>query len=270
MPAPVNPFLDAARIRHEFYGQPSRLAQRTGALRAAKTAGRPVADVIAEQAADAATGTVLDVGCGRGSTTAHLARAWVPRLLVDLDQSHALLAEAHRRVGTEARARFVCADFHALPLPAGSVDLTVAAFCLYHSTTPERVIGEFACCLRPGGRAILVTKSADSYRALDHLVAAAELDPRALSRPSLYESFHSGNAAAIAATHLTVARVQHDEQQFQFTTAEHLVRYLTTSPKYEFPPSCTEQDIAARLRRVLGSGGLSTSSIVSYVVAERP
>ncbi len=50
------------------------------------------------------------------------------------------------------------------------------------------MIDEITRCLRPGGTAILATKSADSYRELDQLVAASGLDPAALSRPGLYQA----------------------------------------------------------------------------------
>lgn len=193
----------------------------------------------------------------------------MPTTLVGLDQSSVVLREASRCVDADSLVRFVSADFHGLPFRSDSVDLIVAAFCVYHSAAPEQVIAEFSRCLHSGGRAILVTKSADSYRALDDLIATAGLDPDARTRPSLYQTFHSGNAASIAGTHLSVARVDHHVHEFHFADAMHVTRYVTTNPKYVLP-TWNEQDIAARLRVVLGDRGLSTSSTVSYVVAVRP
>ncbi|MGI8307164.1 class I SAM-dependent methyltransferase [Saccharopolyspora hattusasensis] len=261
----ANPFLGA---QEALYGGSDRLAQRTTALHAAKVRGRPVAEVISELVDPGGTrGIVVDVGCGRGSTTAHLARSWNPRSLTALDRSPALLAAARRRLPPEAQASLVCADFHALPLAESSVDVVVAAFCLYHSPHPRQVVAEFARCLRRGGQAVLVTKSADSYRELDELVAAAGLDPHAPQRRSLYETFHSGNAAATVAAHLDVCAVVDHQHVFGFRDAEHTARYLTTTPKYAL--TSDQAAVADRLRPLIGQTGVTATSTVSYLVARR-
>jgi SAM-dependent methyltransferase len=198
-----NPFV-GAEVGHTLYGTAERLAKRTGALHRAKTAGRPVADVIAELA-DAYRGSVdwrvvVDIGCGRGSSSQQLATKLHPDLLLGVDASAAMLAAARRRmpdVASQSRVLWAQGDFHHLPLRTSSCTLAVAAFCLYHSTHPQRVIAEIARCLVPGGIAVLVTKSADSYHQLDDLVAAAGLDRHARARPSLYSSAHSGNLAGV-------------------------------------------------------------------------
>ncbi|MFE1591408.1 class I SAM-dependent methyltransferase [Nocardia sp. NPDC058705] len=75
-------------------------------------------------------------------------------------------------------------DFHHPPLPDASFNVLVAAFCLYHSTRPADVVAEIAHCLAPGGRAILVTKSVDSYQeATNPRHLAAELRRRTRDRP---------------------------------------------------------------------------------------
>lgn len=54
------------------------VGQRTNALHAAKVRGRPAAEVINELAdRELARGIVVDVDCGRGSTTAHLGYAFL-------------------------------------------------------------------------------------------------------------------------------------------------------------------------------------------------
>src|SRR5260370_39718 len=135
----------------------------------------------------------------------------------------------------ESRAAPACAYFHPLPMADARCDVVVAAFCLYHSAAPGRVISEIARCLRRGGTAILVTKSADSYRELDHLVAASALDPCALSSRTLYQTAHSGNIPALVSAHLRVQRVIHHGHRFTFTNLAHAAEYLATSPKYQLP-----------------------------------
>ncbi|WP_026152511.1 class I SAM-dependent methyltransferase [Actinopolyspora halophila] len=266
-----NPFLDEDQ-RPALYGDARRLTQRTTALGAAKVSGAPVAEVIAGFFDDTPD-HVLDVGCGRGGVTAHLVKAWLPSQLTALDTSPALLDDAATRLAERApelspRVRFVAADFHDIPLSDDSVDVIVAAFCLYHSTDPGEVLAECRRCLRRNGRVILVTKSADSYAALDALVADAGLDPGAVRRPSLYESFHSGNAEAVTASALRVDEVTHHHHRFRFSDPTHTARYLITNPKYDLPEQ-PPHVIAEQLNSVLTGNGVSAESTVTYVVASK-
>ncbi|MEV7020882.1 class I SAM-dependent methyltransferase [Kitasatospora sp. NPDC093558] len=263
----ANPFLDAARVRHDLYADADRITQRTSALARVKTAGPHPATVIADLAATGLRGTVLDIGCGRGTTTLALAERLTPPRLIAFDQSAALLAETERRLAGHTGAKTMRGDFHAIALPNSSVAVAVAAFCLYHSPRPAAVIAEITRCLAPGGLSITVTKSADSYRTLDEAIAASGLDPEATTRPSLYETFHSHNQADIVATCLDVQQVIHHEHRFRFTDADHIAAYAATNPKYQLPYDAGE--IARRLRKAVGDGPLDTTSNVTYVVASR-
>lgn len=261
-----------------LYGTAGRLAARTGALHRAKTAGRPAAHVVAELA-DAHRGqldwqVIVDIGCGRGSSSQTLAVRLRPARLVGIDASAAMLAEARRRMPdtvSTAGASWIQGDFHQLPLRTGSCSLAVAAFCLYHSARPEQVIAEIARCLVPGGLAVLVTKSADSYHHLDDLVARAGLDHAACARPSLYSTAHSGNVVALAATALQVCHVEHEPHRFTFTSLRHVAEYLATSPKYQMPAVLLggADALEAELTAAVPDEPVETESTVTYVVARR-
>lgn len=274
--APVGPFTDPGLVRGALYASADRLARRSAALRRARISGRHAGQVITDLAADALApgglaAQVADIGCGRGTTTRMLALRLPAAKVVAIDLSAALLAVARNRLPAASPAGAVRADFCHLPLASGVWDVMVAAFCLYHCARPEHVIGEIARCLRPGGTAILATKSADSYRELDHLVAAAGLDPDALSRPGLYQAAHSGNLAALASGPLDVQQVIHHAHRFAFASLDCAAEYLATSPKYNLPAALAADPaaLAAALRRRLPDGPVTATSTVSYVTAAR-
>ncbi|WP_328869658.1 class I SAM-dependent methyltransferase [Streptomyces sp. NBC_00287] len=271
-----NPFLDPARTS-QLYGDASRLANRSSALMRAKTAGRPVPETIIDLVRRHRTDRsgrlrrVLDVGCGRGGTSRALAKGLRPIHLVGIDAAPALLTAARQRVirVDGVRSDFVQADFHQLPLAAGFCDLAIAAFCLYHSARPADVVAEIARALAPDGLAVLVTKSLDSYRELDVLVASAGLDPCANQHESLYTTAHSGNLARLASSHLNVLATHHEEHRFTFAGHEHAAEYLATTPKYAFSPGLDGNPIAisAALHSARPDRPVTTSSTVTYVVA---
>jgi SAM-dependent methyltransferase len=271
-----NPFLDVAR-RQELYGRPSRLAGRTSALMRAKTSGHPVPDTIVSlvrthHARSNRLGTVLDVGCGRGTSTLALAERLRPRRVIGLDAAPALLAQARARstVLPGTAVDFVAGDFHDLPLHAGSCDVAVAAFCLYHSPRPEDVMAQIAKVLGPRGLAIFVTKGLDSYREMDQLVAAAGLDVRADEHESLYIAAHSGNLADLAASSLDVTAAVEEEHTFTFDGHDHLAQYLATNPKYDLPPGLygNPRALAATLHEFRPDQPLRTRSLITFVVAQ--
>lgn len=272
----LNPFLDPGR-QEDLYGHASRLARRSNALMRARTAGRPVPDTIVHLArSHRAQGSerlclVLDIGCGRGTSSRVLAEQLHPERLVGIDAAPALVADARKRVGRVpgVQVGFLKGDFHRIPMPDGSCDLAVAAFCLYHSTHPEQAIAEIARVLAPDGVAILVTKALDSYREMDALVAAAGLDPRAEQHESLYVSAHGGNLADLAKPSLNVITTEHEEHRFTFDGHEHVAEYVATNPKYDLAPGLYGKPgaLAAALHELLPDAPIATSSVITYVVA---
>lgn len=276
MSTAASPFTDPALVGGPLYASADRLARRTSALHRARVSGRHAGQVIADLAAEAVTQPgestrVVDIGCGRGTTTSMLTQRLSATAVVGVDISPALLAAARNRLPAESRAALACADFHHLPLADATCDVVVAAFCVYHSATPGRVVSEITRCLRRDGTAILVTKSADSYRELDHLVAASGLDPLALSRPSLYQAAHSGNLPALVSARLRVQRVVHHAHRFAFANLAHAAEYLATSPKYQLPARLAEDPaaLAAVLRERLPDHPVTATSTVTYLAATR-
>lgn len=275
--ADLPPFCDPALMRGTLYASADRLTTRTGALHRAKTSGGHAAHVITELASEAlgdrTLSTAVEIGCGRGTTGLVVADRLNPATLTLVDLSTALLTTARDRLGASATPTgYVRADFHDIPVRDHACQLVIAAFCLYHSPRPDTVVGEIGRCLAPGGIAILVTKSADSYHELDQLLVASGLDPQAAIRPSLYAMAHSGNIEQLARRSLTVQRLQHQEHSFRFAEFTHVAEYLATSPKYDLPERVHNKpaELATALRRALPEGPVTATSTVTYLVATKP
>lgn len=267
-------FTDPRQVTGPLYSDPDRITRRTTALHAAKIQGSDVTSTITALIhTDGAPGTdttVVDVGCGRGTTTLRLAATVPAARVIAVDRSAALLATArHRAEAAGLHVHPVHADFDALPLPSHSADVVVAAFCLYHSNHPEQAIREIARVLAPRRRAVLVTKSADSYAELDQLVAAAGLDSDAEHRPSLYATFHTGNAADLASSALDVVDVRHELHRFRYTDPGHLAAYLSTHPKYQLPDTTAADlpGLARRLGAAMAGRPLIVTSTVTFIMA---
>ncbi|MFE0087736.1 class I SAM-dependent methyltransferase [Streptomyces sp. NPDC058991] len=270
-----NAFLDPAR-QQELYGNASRLSGRTSALMRAKTSGNPVPETIVSlvqthHAQPDRLGVVLDIGCGCGTSSLGIAEQLRPQRVVALDAAPSLLAQARERAKElpDITVDFVEGDFHDLPLPAGSCDVAVAAFCLYHSPQPKDVIAQIARVLSPGGLAVLVTKALDSYREMDQLVASAGLDARGDQHESLYTAAHSGNLADLTASSLDVIAVLDEEHAFTFDGHDHTAQYLATNPKYHLAPGLYGNPgaMAAALHEFLPDQPLTTRSLITFVVA---
>ncbi|WUI04488.1 class I SAM-dependent methyltransferase [Spirillospora sp. NBC_00431] len=276
------PFLDPQQIA-ALYADMARVDRRSNTLLDAKTSGKHVGEHVAHLLASAAPhltanpALIADLGCGNGRPTRAVAQHFPQANMLAIDASTTMLSAArahlHNRLGADAdRIAYLRADFHQLPIADAAIDAATAIFCLYHSTDPSKAITEIARSLTPGGAALLVTKSTNSYHELDELLAQTGIDPDATGRPSLYQSAAGHLLPDIAATALTVDAVIRDEHTFCFRTAQHLADYLTTVPKYHLPSSLhtDPEALAAELRRRRGDEPATTTSTITYVVGHRP
>lgn len=97
---------------------------------------------------------VLDLGCGSGENTTLLALRGGDVTAVDISAALIDLAKRRLRVnGVDARVRFIVGSAHELPVPDDSFDVVFGIAVLHHLDL-NRVAGEVARVLRPGGRAI--------------------------------------------------------------------------------------------------------------------
>jgi len=104
-----------------------------------------------------AAGVLLDLGVGTGTLLPALCDN--ARLVIGIDQSPAMLAEARQRVagaGLTERVELRLGEMAHLPLADESVDGVLLHLALHHADRPRAIFGELRRVLRPGGRLVIL------------------------------------------------------------------------------------------------------------------
>lgn len=97
---------------------------------------------------------VLEVGCGVGAQTVHLAKGSPGARIVAVDRSEVSLAQAREYVAAqapEAHVEWRRADLYELPFADAAYDHVFACFVLEHLTDVLGALAELRRVLRPGG-----------------------------------------------------------------------------------------------------------------------
>jgi SAM-dependent methyltransferase len=126
---------------------------------------------------------VLDVGCGNGYTTTHI--ALLVREIVGIDVSTEMIARARSAEGDGVAApgamTFTVCDVLELDhADVGLFDVAISERCLINLPgwpEQQRAIANIASVLKPGGRFILVEGSRGGRERLNRLRQAVGLDP---------------------------------------------------------------------------------------------
>jgi SAM-dependent methyltransferase len=158
---------DPATVLREYATEDRFLARRLTAW--AELHGPLVEDATVDAVAEGEPARVLDVGCGTGDFSERLQR----QLAVDL-----VALDLSPRMVDLARARGLNAmkgEVQALPFADEEFDCVLANRVLYHVPDLDKGLAEIARVLRPGGRLVAVTYSADHLRELWDLVGQRPL-----------------------------------------------------------------------------------------------
>jgi ubiquinone/menaquinone biosynthesis C-methylase UbiE len=130
---------------------------------------------------------ILEIGCGKGETTAILLERFPDATIVATDVDAASVKKAAEAV-TDARVTFAVADATRLPYPDASFDLVIELNSFHHVDRWMTAIAECARVVAPGG----------AFAAMDENVARWGWLFRLLDRPA--STFSSREFVAAART----------------------------------------------------------------------
>lgn len=147
--APVGPAALSARWDAAGSGSIYR-DTRFGTTRAAERDPRMIARLLQRFPLEVGAPSVLDVPCGAGRLTPHLARG--TRLLVGADASRSMLAAAAETASEHARA-----SAWRLPFRAGAFDLVVCCRLFHHVATDAERVALLRELLRVADERVLVS-----------------------------------------------------------------------------------------------------------------
>ena len=111
--------------------------------------------IVLEMLAIAPGERVLDVGCGTGNYTRHLAEAAGSGLTVGIDASKAMVSAAAKRGGGSNLA-YLRGDACDLPFPDGEFEVVCSVGVIHMIAEPMKALAEMVRVLAPGGRLALV------------------------------------------------------------------------------------------------------------------
>lgn len=153
---------------------------------------------------------VLEMGCGVGAQTVHLARSGPGARITAVDHSADSLAQARARIAAhapEADVEWCHADLFDLPFSPAEFDHVFVCFLLEHLPDPRRALAVLRRLLRPGGTITVV--EGDHGSALFHPASAharAVIDCQVR-----LQSAAGGNALIGRQLHPLLARAGYDD-----------------------------------------------------------
>lgn len=130
-------------------------------------------------------GRILDLGCGTGSASRVLGTQFKDAWIIALDWSPAMLAMSGKSEGVNVSK--ICADMHAIPLAAASLDLVFSNLALQWSIDLPAVLKEFRRVMRPGGMLVFTCYGPDTLSELRQAWQAVDDFPHVHDFPDMHD-----------------------------------------------------------------------------------
>lgn len=106
---------------------------------------------------------VLEVGCGTGKLSRHLATALHPKIYTGIDISPQMIAQAESGTHGNTRLIFQVADVLKLPFEDNSFDAVLEMDLLHHLPNWKKAIREIHRVLKEGGKFLLRDYSLETF-----------------------------------------------------------------------------------------------------------
>jgi len=134
-------------------------------------------------------GLILDLGCGTGVASRALKTRFEKAEVIALDWSFAMLGEGEKAARKTAASAplSVCANMHALPLAARSVDLVFSSLALQWSYNLPEVFREFRRIMKPGAMLVFTSFGPDTLFELKQSWRAADEHPHVNDYPDMHD-----------------------------------------------------------------------------------
>jgi len=136
-------------------------------------------------------GVILDLGCGTGSASRSFAMQFSQAKVIALDWAPAMLARVgageDSSLNTDGGLFSLCADMHALPLAARSVDLVFSNLALQWSYDIPAVFGEFRRIMKPDAMLVFTCFGPDTLQELKQAWRAVDDLPHVNDFPDMHD-----------------------------------------------------------------------------------
>ncbi|WP_411338031.1 MerR family transcriptional regulator [Ruminococcus gauvreauii] len=170
---------------------------------------------------------VLELGCGNGALwTENLASIPDGIRVIISDISEGMVRDARRAIGPEdGRFSFEVVDCRQIPYPDACFDLVIANHLLFYCDDVPNVCAGIARVLKPGGRLICSTYSANHMREINELVRTFD-DRITLSADRLYERFGLENGGELLRPYFDDVQTAIYEDSLLVDVPEPLIEYI--------------------------------------------
>jgi SAM-dependent methyltransferase len=250
MEAMITRFTDAHYLQNHSYKTPDRLRTR---ILTHERYSQPQVDFVTwvlDKIEWQGDETVVDIGCGAGIYAGPVCQRG--RLYVAGDLSYGML-QGLRYIGLDR----VTLNGQHLPLANRMADVVLANHMLYHVPDKDAALDEIARILRPGGKLLAATNSAQTMSELHHLRAEARLQlglpaPEPLER--LEHLFSLENGPSWLANHFDRVARYDLPSALVFPEPQPVIDYIASGRDWDEIPlanGITWDDFAAVVRDIL-------------------